>query len=153
MRTRLLIEALAIVLAGLGVVSAYTIATGFITFRQPNGVEFIGRQWSEGWLVYTRTEDGYEFVQTADGWSYYAKLNECGDFVPSEFRVGIDDPVVSGVLRELERPPERRAQIEAALEASRTGAPYELEECPIGGIIPTVASIVSWARIKAASIY
>ena len=98
--------------------------------------------------MHSRTQDGYEFVRARDGWYYYAELDACGDFASSGFSVGLDDPEENGIPKGLEWPPERRAQLQAAGEASRTGEPYELEECPIGGAVSTVIGSRSWGQLK-----
>lgn len=54
------------------------------------------------------TEDGYTFVKEySDGYYYYAELGVDGDYIPSRYRVGIDDPERSGIQLHLRRSPEK----------------------------------------------
>ena len=66
--------------------------TGFIKFRQPNGVEFIARSWGDEFFYWMKTKDGYIIVDSPEGWYYYAILDEKGEFTASKARVGIDPP-------------------------------------------------------------
>ncbi len=43
-------------------------------------------------IYWMETEDGYRFVQTFDGWFYYATLDENGEYAPTQYKVGIDLP-------------------------------------------------------------
>lgn len=53
--------------------------TGMITLKQPNGVEFIGRMWGDEFIWWAETEDGYRFIETGDGWYYFAALDQNGE--------------------------------------------------------------------------
>lgn len=66
--------------------------TGMTTFEQPNGIEFTGRIWGDEFFWYAETEAGYRFIQSGDGWYYYAQLSENGEFTKTEYKVGIDEP-------------------------------------------------------------
>ncbi len=66
--------------------------TGMITLQQPDRTEFTGRIWGDEFFFWAETEDGYRFIQSGDGWYYYAQLNEDGEFSPSKYKVGIDSP-------------------------------------------------------------
>ena len=102
-----------------GPLSAYTIDTGLIKFVQPNGVEFVGREWSEGYVVTRETEDGFKFLQDNDRYYYYAELHQRGDFSPTQLKVGIDDPVRNNLSKNLDRSADREAEINDALTRSR----------------------------------
>ena len=109
------------VIAACATASAYTIDTGLIAFVQPNGAEFKGRQWSEGYAVNSRTEDGFEFIKDPGGHYYYARLGAQGDFVSSGVKVGIDDPYAHGIPKGLMRTAPRRAEIQDAFQRSANG--------------------------------
>jgi hypothetical protein len=68
--------------------------TGMITLQQPDRTEFTGRIWGDEFIYWMETEDGYRFVQTFDGWFYYATLDENGEYAPTEYKVSIDTPPV-----------------------------------------------------------
>jgi hypothetical protein len=53
--------------------------TGFIEYKQPNGVTFIAKMWGDEFFHWIETEDGYQIYQKGN-WYYYAILNEIGDF-------------------------------------------------------------------------
>jgi len=78
-------------------------------------------RWGDELVANARTEDGFSFVQDRDRYYYYAKLDDYGEFTASDFKVGIDDPVANGIVRGLERSPERKAQIQAARERFESG--------------------------------
>jgi len=66
--------------------------TGMNELQQPDETSFIGRIWGDEFFWWAETEDGYRFVQSGDGWYYYAQLDENGEFTATEYKVGIDDP-------------------------------------------------------------
>ncbi len=63
-----------------------------IELQQPDGTIFIGKMWGDEFFWWAETEDGYRFVQSGDGWYYYAQLNQDGEFSPTNYKVGIDTP-------------------------------------------------------------
>ncbi len=63
--------------------------TGFITFTQPNGVEFKARKWGDEFNKSFETIDGYGVIQGNGGWYYYAIVGKNGEFTSSEKKVGI----------------------------------------------------------------
>jgi M6 family metalloprotease-like protein len=75
--------------------------TGMITFTQPNDATFTGRMWGDEFIWWAETEDGYRFIQSGDGWYYYATLDESGEYAPTMYKVGIDTP--PGSSYQLER--------------------------------------------------
>ncbi|RKY83615.1 hypothetical protein DRQ11_12790 [candidate division KSB1 bacterium] len=92
--------------------------SGWIQYRQPNGVTFIGREWGDEFAYWCETKDGYRFVKNYDdGYYYYAALGPDGDFQPSRYKVGIGDPVKARIPKHLERSPSREAEIEASIKA------------------------------------
>ncbi len=67
--------------------------TGYRKIKQPNGIEFIGRTFGDEFDVRSITENGYVYViNPSTGWAYYAVLNNKGDYLASNARVGIDNP-------------------------------------------------------------
>ena len=52
-------------------------------------------------------------LNEADGYLYYAELDDEGDFRPSEAKVGIDDPLGHGIQKNLQRSAACRAKIQA----------------------------------------
>lgn len=46
--------------------------TGFITFTQPNGIEFKARKWGDEFNKSFETIDGYGVIQGTGRWYYYA---------------------------------------------------------------------------------
>jgi hypothetical protein len=69
--------------------------TGMIELQQPDETTFKGRIWGDEFFWWAATEDGYRFVQSGDGWYYYAQLNQDGEFAPTLYKVGIDNPPAS----------------------------------------------------------
>ena len=53
--------------------------TGYIEYKQPNGVSFIARTWGDEYFNWMETEDGFRVFQK-DNWYCYAILNDVGDF-------------------------------------------------------------------------
>jgi len=67
--------------------------TGWVEFKQPNGVTFIARQWGDEHSNFFETVDGYGFdYNPADGYYYYALSQRDGVYQLSNLRVGIDVP-------------------------------------------------------------
>ena len=83
--------------------------TGMTTLKQPNNVTFIGRMWGDEFIYWAETEDGYTFIQSTDGWYYYATLNEQGEYSPTIYKVGINSPPASSY--HLERSEARMEEI------------------------------------------
>ncbi len=69
--------------------------TGMTELQQPDETTFIGRIWGDEFFWWAETQDGYRFVQSGDGWYYYAQLNQDGEFAPTSYKVGIDTPPAS----------------------------------------------------------
>lgn len=84
--------------------------SGWIEWKQPNGVTFTARWWGDEFYYYMETQDGYRIVQGNDDYYYYATLDESGEFAPSTNKVGIDNPLSSSY--KLERSASRHAEIE-----------------------------------------
>ena len=55
----------------------------------------LGRIWGDEFIFWMETENGYRFVQTFDGWFYYATLSQNGEYAPTNYKVGIDSPPTS----------------------------------------------------------
>jgi hypothetical protein len=64
--------------------------TGWIEFRQPNGVTFIGRMWGDEWSYTFLTKEGYRFDKNFTDRCYYAPSQRDGVYQLSDLRVGID---------------------------------------------------------------
>mgnify|MGYP005842640525 FL=1 len=69
--------------------------TGMTELQQPDETTFIGRIWGDEFFYWAETEDGYRFVQSGDGWYYYATLDQNGEYAPTNYKVGIDTPPIS----------------------------------------------------------
>ena len=88
--------------------------TGYIEWEQPDQTMFVARSWGDEFEWWMETEDGYQIISGPDNYYYYAILNENGEFTYSKNKVGIDDPISESY--QLERSPERLAEIEAERE-------------------------------------
>jgi M6 family metalloprotease-like protein len=88
--------------------------TGMIILTQPNEVTFTGRIWGDEFFYWAETEDGYRFVQSGDGWYYYAALDGSGEFTKTTYKVGIDSPPASSY--QLERTQARIDEINQQIE-------------------------------------
>jgi hypothetical protein len=88
--------------------------TGMIILTQPNEVTFIGRIWGDEFFYWAETESGYRFVQSGDGWYYYATLDQNGEFTKTIYKVGIDSPPASSY--QLERTQARIDEINQQIE-------------------------------------
>lgn len=83
--------------------------TGMSLLQQPNGVTFTGRIWGDEFIYWAETQDGYRFVQSGDGWYYYATLNAQGEYTATTYKVGINTPPSSSY--QLERTQQRLEEI------------------------------------------
>lgn len=54
--------------------------TGFITWEQPDGTDFIARSWGDEFFYWMETDNGYRIIESSDGWYYYATLDIYGEF-------------------------------------------------------------------------
>lgn len=88
--------------------------TGMITLTQPNDITFTGRIWGDEFIYWMETEGGYRFIETFDGWFYYATLDQTGEYIATSYKVGIDSPPVSSY--KLERSQARLNEIEEEKE-------------------------------------
>ncbi len=88
--------------------------TGMATFTQPNDVSFTGRIWGDEFIWWAETENGYRFIQSGDGWYYYATLDQNGEYAPTNYKVGIDTPPISSY--QLERSQARIDEIKQRIE-------------------------------------
>ena len=94
---------------------AIPIDTGWVKRIQPDGTKFTGREWGDEFGMQAETKDGYKFLYDSNSKYYvYAVINEKGDFAPTKYKVGIDNPEKHGITRYLERSPEKQALIEEA---------------------------------------
>ena len=88
--------------------------TGMNELQQPDETTFIGRIWGDEFFDWMETEDGYRFVQSGDGWYYYATLDQYGEFAPTIYKVGIDSPLPSSY--QLERTQARIDEINQQIQ-------------------------------------
>ena len=88
--------------------------SGMITITQPNDVTFTGRIWGDEFIYWMETENGYRFVETFEGWYYYATLDQNGEYAPTNYKVGIDSPPPSSY--KLERSQARLNEIADEIE-------------------------------------
>ncbi|MBE0572623.1 MAG: hypothetical protein IH618_13855 [Ignavibacteriaceae bacterium] len=85
-----------------------------IELQQPDQTKFIGRMWGDEFIWWAETEDGYRFIESGDGWYYYATLNQSGEYTPTNYKVGIDTPPASSY--QLERTQARLDEIKEQIE-------------------------------------
>ncbi|MBC8484486.1 MAG: hypothetical protein H8D45_00390, partial [Bacteroidetes bacterium] len=106
---------------------ANNIDTGWLTFVQPNGVEFVGKGWGDEFEFYWETKGGYRFLKNyeTDFWCY-AVISSDGSFKSSNYAVGIIDPSLVGIEKKLQLSKEfknvvkeRRMRFEQHLEEMR----------------------------------
>ena len=91
---------------------AVNIDTGWVKREQPDGTFFIGKEWGDEFGMKYETYDGYRYVYNFKTKSYhFAKLNERGGYTSSPWKVGIDNPISNGIVKYLERSPERQAEM------------------------------------------
>lgn len=90
MRTFICVSALALIWANSVFASYYD--SGYIEFKQPNDVAFIGREWGDEFFFQRETQSGYQYVKESDGYYYYATLDEDGKYAATDFKVAIDTP-------------------------------------------------------------
>ena len=102
------------ILSNYKIINSAPFDTGMKTLTQPNDVTFTGRLWGDEFFWWAETEDGYRFVQSGDGWHYYATLDEIGEFKPTNYKVGIDWPPASSY--KLERTESRIEEITQQIE-------------------------------------
>jgi len=114
MKNSLKILLVVFILFNVNKIKATPFDTGMITLTQPNDVTFTGRIWGDEFFHWTETEAGYRFVQSGDGWYYYAALDESGEFTKTIYKVGIDSPPASSYL--LERTQARIEEINQQIE-------------------------------------
>ena len=111
--------------AGVGAMPDYPAFGGVIT--QPDGTKIHYKQ-----SDFDRfTEDGFVIVKGDDGWWYYAELDARGEYEPSPYKVGIDDPYEIGIPRNLQRQRSavRQAEIDARwLSYSGRGSLHKLPQ-------------------------
>ena len=68
--------------------------TGWVEFKQPNGVVFVARMWGDEWNYTFETKDAYPFDKNfSDGYYYYALSQIDGAYSLSNLKVGINMPV------------------------------------------------------------
>ena len=99
-------------------VSAYR-DTRMITWKQPNGITFIARQWGDEFIEYMETDNGYRIVKGADGFYYYAVLDSRAEFMPSNKKVGIDQAL--GISYKLERSGARLFELQEKFRIANEG--------------------------------
>jgi len=100
--------------------------SGYIEWKQPNGVTFIARLvWDEVSCNF-ETKDGYQIIRGDDYYYYYAILDENGDFKASNHRVGIDPPLKESY--KLKRKGKALAEIEARRKARNEARKKALAE-------------------------
>jgi hypothetical protein len=102
------------IIAVLKNLSAAPFDSGMKTLKQPNNVTFNGRIWGDEFIYWMETENGYRFVETFEGWYYYATLDQNGEYAPTNYKVGIDSPPSASFM--LERSQARLIEIADELE-------------------------------------
>ena len=109
---RTIITALTLLVALASGVWAFQIVDVWGEATQPDGTTFVYHAYGGK----RETADGYVFVYGSDGWYYYAELDVRGEYVPSTYKVGIDDPAEIGIPKHLktQRSAVRQAEIDAA---------------------------------------
>ncbi|NWG29479.1 MAG: T9SS type A sorting domain-containing protein [Ignavibacteriaceae bacterium] len=103
-----------LILSNYKILNAAPFDTGMITLKQPNDVTFTGRIWGDEFIYWMETENGYRFVETFEGWYYYAALDQNGEYTPTNYKVGIDSPPSSAY--QLERSQARLNEINEQIE-------------------------------------
>ena len=95
-RIRLAALLLMVLVSGVGAYDAGPIV-GFDA-TQPDGTTF------QAYLIWDVAYEGdYVIIRGNDGWYYYAELDAQGEYEPSPYKVGIDDPVEMGIPIDLKR--------------------------------------------------
>jgi len=77
-----------------GFLDSAPIDTGMKLWFQPNEISFYARLYGDEFLMRFTTDNNYEVIEGNDGWFYYAVLDENGNFIASDSRVGIYDPPI-----------------------------------------------------------
>ena len=95
---------------GVGARGDYSCHGGVYT--QPDGTILHYSQCEFGII----TVDSFIVAQGSDGWWYYAELDARGEYEPSPYKVGIDDPYEIGIPRNLQ--PQRSAIRQAEIDAA-----------------------------------
>lgn len=103
-----------LILSNYKILNAAPFDTGMIELQQPDQTTFTGRIWGDEFFWWAETEDRYSFIQSGDGWYYYATLDENGEFLKTTYRVGIDLPPESSY--QLDRTQARIDEINQQIE-------------------------------------
>jgi len=93
--------------------------TGMRTWNQPDGTKFQARTWGDEFYHWMETKNGYRIVRGDDQWFYYATLGKEGQYVASQYRVGIDAPPAESY--KLERSTAWKAQRDSLVAAFESG--------------------------------
>jgi|GEM_PF-2133319 len=103
--------------------------TGWVEFKQPNGVTFIGRMWGDEWNYTFQTQDGYPFDKNfSDGYYYYALSEMDGAYRLSGLKVGVNAPRnIPKQLRVWIEKPESLLKSDAELAKSLTAETWTLK--------------------------
>jgi M6 family metalloprotease-like protein len=131
-----------LILSNLIILKAAPFDSGMITITQPNDVTFTGRIWGDEFIYWMETENGYRFVETYEGWYYYATLDQNGEYAPTNYKVGIDSPPASSYKLErsqarFDEINEQVAQFSEQIELNRLW--YEQKQAEADGLgLPAV---------------
>jgi len=131
---------LIVIMTSISVYSRYR-DTGFIKWKQPNGIEFTARYWGDEYFDWMETQDGYRIIQATDMYYYYAILNEYGEFAPGKNRIGIDKALQES--KNLERSKDRIDKLMSWRESSQKNY-----EDYFNSITSSIESIKSGTSIK-----
>ena len=114
----LMLGFLLISVVGFPVTAAYH-DTGMRTWSQPDGTKFQARTWGDEFYHWMETKDGYRIVRGDDQWFYYATLGKEGQYLASEYQVGLDTPPAESY--KLERSASWKAQRDSLIDVFENG--------------------------------
>ena len=111
MRTYLAALTLLMALNSGGWTFTYPDSRGWTT--QPDGTILHYSRYGDTYMMHV---DGFVIIPGSGGWYYYAELDARGEYEPSPYKVGIDDPYEIGIPRNLQ--PQRSAVRQAEMDAA-----------------------------------
>ncbi len=104
----------------------YSLDIKWIEKTQPDGTVFYAHEYCDHFERYSETKDEYKYVQDPQTrYYYYAIIGEDGNYSPSEYKVGIDNPV--GIQPNLQLPSWKRQEINDAREKERLSYEEKVE--------------------------
>ncbi len=66
----------------------------YVNLKQPNGYSFTARGEGDEFLQRFKTYEDYTIICSSNGWWYYATQGSDGKLYPTQYKVGIDDPLL-----------------------------------------------------------